>query len=227
MNCLNFNIFDLNVNENYLYPFLIMSGFMITYLGNKFIKPTLFLSGMITSSTSSYKLTEFILNEIKYDSCEIVYLSSIIMSISGGFLFLRIYSLLNFLLGFLSGGAMGYILYISLLYKYKLGVYFIYDNVFWLSTTIPGLFGGILTHYKSKDLSVFLTSFIGPILIIIPLKNIIKDNFNTRSLNDMFFFIIYISFYILFSLTGYRMQIKRDKQRNIENMNYIQSNIRL
>ena len=58
MNCLHFNIYDVKLNENYLYPFLGLFGLMITYFGNKFIKPTLFLGGMITSSTSSYKLTE-------------------------------------------------------------------------------------------------------------------------------------------------------------------------
>ena len=46
MNCL-FNIYDVKLNENYLYPFLGLFGLMITYFGNKFIKPTLFLGGMI------------------------------------------------------------------------------------------------------------------------------------------------------------------------------------
>ena len=63
MDCLKFNIFDVNVNENYLMPLLGLCGLAITYLGNKFIKPTLFLGGTILSSTSSYKLTEFILKK--------------------------------------------------------------------------------------------------------------------------------------------------------------------
>ena len=65
MDCFKFNIYDLNINENYLYPALGFCGLAITYLGNKFIKPTLFLGGTIVSSTGSYKLTEFVLNEIK------------------------------------------------------------------------------------------------------------------------------------------------------------------
>ena len=46
----------------------------------------------------------------------------------------------------------------SLLYKICLGIYFIYDNMFWLSTLIPGLLGGIITQYKEKELSIVLHS---------------------------------------------------------------------
>ena len=96
MNCLHFNIYDVKLNENYLYPFLGLFGLMITYFGNKFIKPTLFLGGMITSSTSSYKLTEFILETAKYESCEIIYASTFILSISGGFLGFKNLSVVEF-----------------------------------------------------------------------------------------------------------------------------------
>ena len=68
MDCLKFNVFDLNVDENYLFPILGLFGLAITYLGNKFIKPTLFVGGTLISSTSSYKLTEFILIETKYNN---------------------------------------------------------------------------------------------------------------------------------------------------------------
>ena len=43
MNCLEFKISEININENYLYPFLGLFGLMITYFGNKFVKPTLFV----------------------------------------------------------------------------------------------------------------------------------------------------------------------------------------
>ena len=72
-------------------------------------------------SSGSYKLTEFILKEIKYDSCEIIYASTIILSISGGFLALKIFHLLNFILGLLTGSSIGYIVYISGLNKICLG----------------------------------------------------------------------------------------------------------
>lgn len=211
MDCFKFNIFDLNVNENYFYPILGFIGLAITYFGNKFVKPTLFVGGTLISYTSSYKLTDFILKELNHNDCNIVYISTLIMSISGGFIALKLYKLMNFILGFLTGVSFGYLLYISFLYKICLGLYFIYDNMFWLTTLIPGLIFGFITHYKEKELSMVLTSLIGPVLIIIPIrelfekKNIIK--------NELYLVIIYTLTYVFFSLTGFGLQKKRENNR--------------
>jgi len=219
MECIKLNIFDLNVNENYIYPILGLFGIAITYFGNKFIKPTLFIGGTLISTTSSYKLTEFILQKIKHENCDILYITTILMSISGGFIALKLYKLMNFILGFCTGGSFGYLMYISWLQNFCLGVYFIYDNMFWLCISIPGIFCGIVTHYKEKELSMILTSLIGPILVIIPIKelfekkNIIKDD------NFLNYF-IYILLYSLLSLTGLYIQNKRYKNNKKEHINY-------
>lgn len=214
MDCFKFNIYDLNINENYLYPALGFCGLAITYLGNKFIKPTLFIGGTILSSTGSYKLTEFVLKELSYNNCNIIYVTTGLMSISGGFIALKLYKVMNFILGFLTGTSIGYLLYISLLYKICLGIYFIYDNMFWLSTLIPGFLGGIITHYKEKELSIILTSLIGPILIVIPTKELIEKK-NLVSENFIKF-IIYFFIYMFFSLTGFKIQKKRINDRSIQ-----------
>ena len=222
MECLKFNIFDLQINENYLYPLLALSGIAITYLGNKFVKPTLFLSGILVSSTSSYKLTEFILNEINHKDCNIIYASTAIMSISGGFIALKLYKLMNFILGFFTGGSIGYLIYISWLHNYNLGVYFIFDNVFWLSTLIPGVICGIITHYKENELSMVLTSLIGPVLIIIPLERLLEKKKYIK--NEMLLIMIYVLTYSFFSLTGFRLQKKRNDNIRI---NYTSSQSRI
>ena len=211
MNCLEFKISEININENYLYPFLGLFGFMITYFGNKFVKPTLFLGGMIASSSGSYKLTEFVLKEIKYDSCEIVYASTIILSISSGFIALKIFHLLNFILGLLTGASIGYIVYISGLNKICLGIYFIYDNMFWICTIIPGIICGIITHYKEQELSIILTSLIGPALSIIGLKRLIDGKELLKNNNLEYF--IYGLLYIMMSSTGFYLQRKREKKK--------------
>jgi hypothetical protein len=208
MECLKFNIFDLQINGNYLYPLLALSGIAITYLGNKFIKPTLFLSGILVSSTSSYKLTQFILNEINHKDCNIIYGATAIMSISGGFIALKLYKLMNFILGFFTGASFGYLIYISWLHNYNLGVYFIFDNVLWLSTIIPGIISGSITYYKENELSMVLTSLIGPILIIIPLEKLLEKKQYIK--NEMLLISIYILTYSFFALTGYRLQKKRN-----------------
>ena len=217
MNCLEFKISEININENYLYPFLGLFGLMITYFGNKFVKPTLFVGGMIASSSGSYKLTEFILKEIKYDSCEIIYASTIILSISGGFLALKIFHLLNFILGLLTGASIGYIVYISGLNKICLGIYFIYDNMFWICTIIPGIICGIITYYK-YELSIILTSLIGPALSIIGLKRLIDGKELLK--NNNLEYIIYGLLYIMMSSTGFYLQKNKDnkkKQINYKN----------
>ncbi len=213
MECFKFNLFDLNFNGNYLYPVLGLCGLAITYLGNKFIKPTLFLGGTIVSSTGSYKLTEFVLNEINHNNCTIIYIITGLMSLSGGFIALKLYKIMNFILGFLTGSSIGYLLYISVLHKICLGIYFMYDNMFWLSTLIPGLLGGIITQYKEKELSIVLTSLIGPILIVIPTKELIEKK-NLVS-NNLIKFIIYFVIYTFFSFTGYMLQKKRINDRSI------------
>ena len=211
MDCLEFKISDININENYLFPILGFFGLMITYFGNKFVKPTLFLGGLVCSSSGAYKLTEFILNELKYNSCSIIYISTIITSISGGFIALKIYKLLNFILGFLAGGSIGYIIYISGLNKICLGIYFIYDNMFWICTIIPGVICGIITHYKEKELSIILTSLIGPSLSIIGLKKLIDGKELLK--NNNLEYIIYGFLYILMSSTGFYLQKKRDNKK--------------
>ena len=217
MNCLQFEFSDIKINENYLYPILGFFGLIITYFGNKFVKPTLFIGGMIASSSGSYKLTDFILREAKYNNCDIVYASTIILSISGGFLSLKIYRILNFLLGFLTGGSIGYIVYISGLNKICLGIYFIYDNMFWLSILIPGVICGIITHYKEKELSFILTSLIGPALSIIALKTLLDNKKIIHTINIEFF--IYGIMYLILASSGFCIQKKRENQQ--KKINYI------
>jgi hypothetical protein len=208
MDCLKFNIFDLNVNENYLIPILGLFGLAITYLGNKFIKPTLFVGGTLISSTSSYKLTEFILIETKHNNCDILYIATLLTSISGGFIILKLYKFMNFILGFFAGGSMGYLLYISWLHKYCLGVYFIFDNMFWICSLTPGLLCGIITYIKEKELSMLLTALIGPALIVVSSEKLLNETIKDYPLLN---YSIYILIYLFFSITGFYVQNKRKK----------------
>ena len=59
MDCFNLNISDLG-DKNYIYPIMGCCGLFMTYLGNKFVRPTIFSLGTILSMGSSYKLTELI-----------------------------------------------------------------------------------------------------------------------------------------------------------------------
>lgn len=224
MNCSKIDILDININENYLYPFLGLIGLLITYLGNKFIKPTLFISGTIISSTSSFKLTEFILNKLNNNNCNIIYLIMLLSSISGGFLFLKLYHYMNFIIGFSVGCSIGYLSYIIWLYHYCLGTYFIFDTMLWICLLIPGFISGFIVHKKEKELSMILTSLIGPILIIIPLQELFEKK---NLLNDYSLLkdIGYIFIYFLFSSTGFYIQHNREKHK--KQINYLTNNFQV
>ena len=224
MECTKINIFDLHINENYLYPFLGVIGLLITYLGNKFIKPTLFISGTIVSSASSFKLTEFILNELDYNNCNFLYFVMFLFSLSGGFFFLKLYNYMNFLIGFGVGSSLGYMLYTLWLHQYCLGVYFILDNMLWINLLIPGLISGLIVHKKEQELSMVLTSIIGPILVVIPLQELFeKKNFiNDHNLLKNF---AYLAIYGILSASGFYIQYKRHK--NKKQINYLNNNFRV
>ena len=216
MDCFKLNIYDLTINESYLYPIICLFGLAMTYLGNKFVKPILFAGGTLVSSTSSYKVTEFILKETNHNNCDILYVITIITSLSGGYLFLKLYKYMNFILGFLAGGSIGYVTYISWFHHFRLGVYFIYDNTFWICVLTPGIITGIITYIKEKNLSVMLTSLIGPTLIVISTKELLEGTIKNLTFLNYF---MYTLMYLFFSTTGFYVQYKR-KHNEKEKINY-------
>jgi len=224
MNCTKIDILDLKINEKYLYPFFAIFGLCMTYFGNKFIKPTLFISGTIVSSTSSFKLTEFVLKELKYDNCNILYIVMLICSLSGGFLFLKLYNYMNFFIGFGVGSSLGYMLYTLWLHNYCLGVYFILDTMLWLNLLIPGLISGFIVHKKEKELSMLLTSIIGPILVVIPLQELIEKK---SFLDDHHLLqnLVYLCIYGILTFSGFYIQYKREK--NKRQINYLNNNFQV
>ena len=165
MECFNLNINDIG-DKNYILPVIGFCGLCMTYFGNKFVRPTIFSLGTILSMGSSYKLTELVMHQFKYDDCLVKCGVSLISGFSGGFLALKLYKLTYFTLGFVCGGSFGYLLHEIIFCKYKLGVIYNYDIVFWLSMGIPGILLGIVSLYKEKELSIMTTTFVGPVLLI-------------------------------------------------------------
>ena len=118
---------------------------------------------------------------------------------------------MNFILVFFAGGSIGYLLYISWLHKYCLGVYFIFDNMFWICSLTPGLLCGIITYIKEKELSMLLTALIGPALIVVSSEKLLNETIKDYPLLN---YSIYILIYLFFSITGFYVQNKREKNKN-------------
>jgi len=205
MDCFNLNISDLG-DKNYLYPIIGFCGLCMTYLGNKFVRPTIFSLGTILSMGSSYKLTELIMHQFKYNDCLVKCGISVVSGFSGGYLALKLYKLTYFALGFVCGGSAGYVLHELIFCKYKLGVVYNYDIVFWLSMGIPGIFSGIVSTYKEKELSIMTTSFVGPLLLI----------YSFNQFTHYYNLYAFIPVYILMSSTGLYVQHRKYKKDKLQ-----------
>ena len=205
MDCFNLNIYDLG-DKNYLLPCISICGLFMTYLGNRFIRPTIFSLGTILSMGSSYKLTHIIMEQYKYDNCLVKCSISVISGFSGGFLLLKLYKLSHFILGFFCGGSLGYLLYEAILSNYKLGIIYKYDTMFWGSIGIPGFLAGAIALHKEKELSIMTTSFIGPLILL----------WSFNQFTNYFNIYLFIPIYILTSSSGFYIQYNRyiDNQKN-------------
>jgi len=200
MDCFNIKFTD-NIDTNLIYPFTCAAGLIITYFGNRFVKPTLFCLGTILSIGSSYKLIDFIMEHFKYQNCLVHAGGSILSGLSGGFLLLKLYKFSYFVIGFTCGGSFGYLVWNLLCKNIHLGIIYLYDNMFWICIFIPGLISGVISLYKEQELSMLTTSFIGPALSI----------YSVHLLTDYYNIYLFASTYILLSLSGLFIQYRRYK----------------
>ena len=209
MDCFNINMFDDDA-RNYLYPIMGACGLCMTYLGNRFVRPTIFTLGTIISMESSYKLTHVIMEHYNYskNECLIKTGVSIVSGFSGGFLLLKLYKLTNFFLGFLLGGSLGYLSY-DLLYYNHLEKLNLYDKTILLSIFIPGCAFGIVALYNENKISILTTSFIGPLLLI----------WSFNQFTHYYDIYLFILSYISFSLSGFYIQYRKYKNDKINDKN--------
>jgi hypothetical protein len=206
MDCFNLNILDYD--GNYLYPIMGLAGLCMTYLGNKFVRPTIFSLGTIISMESSYKATNLILNHYDYskNECLIKNIVSVISGFSGGFLLLKLYKLTTFFLGFILGGSLGFLSY-NLINNYHLNNINIYDKTLLLFVFIPGVSFGIITVYNENKISILTTSFVGPLLII----------WSFYQFTHYYELYLFILTYISLSSSGFYIQYRKYKNDRITN----------
>ena len=202
MDCFNLNISD----KNYIFPLVGLCGLFMTYLGNKFVRPTIFTLGTILSTGSSYKLTELVMHQFKYDNCLVKCGVSLIFGFSGGYLALKLYKITYFTLGFVCGGTFGYSLHEIIFCKYKLGMIYNYDIVFWLSIGIPGVLSGIISMYKEQELTIMTTAFVGPLLSV----------YSFYQFSNYYNLYVFISVYLFMVSTGLFVQYKKYKMDKLK-----------
>ena len=106
-----------------------------------------------------------------------------------------------FTLGFVCGGSFGYLLHEIIFFKYKLGMLYNYDIVFWLSLAIPGILSGVISMYKEQELSIMTTAFVGPLLSI----------YSFSQFTDYYNLYTFIPVYLFMTTTGIFVQYKKYK----------------
>lgn len=205
MDCFKLDYEYIN-DHNLIFPLVGFCGLFMTYLGNKFVRPTIFTLGTILSTGSSYKLTHLIMNQFNYNNCLVKCGVSLISGFSGGYLALKLYKITYFTLGFVCGGSFGYLLHEIIFFKYKLGMLYNYDIVFWLSLGIPGVLSGIISIYKEQELSIMTTAFVGPLLSI----------YSFNQFTDYYNLYAFLSVYLFMATTGLFVQYKKYKKDKLK-----------
>jgi len=200
MDCFKLDYEYIN-DHNLIFPLVGFCGLFMTYLGNKFVRPTIFTLGTILSTGSSYKLTHVIMNQFNYNNCLVKCGVSLISGFSGGYLALKLYKITYFTLGFVCGGSFGYLLHEIIFFKYKLGMVYNYDIVFWLSLGIPGILSGIISMYKEQELSIMTTAFVGPLLSI----------YSFNQFTNYYNLYAFIPVYLFMATSGLFVQYKKYK----------------
>ena len=208
MECFKLDYEYIN-DHNLILPIVGLCGLFMTYLGNKFVRPTIFTLGTILSTGSSYKLTGLVMDHLKYDNCLLKCGISVVTGFSGGFLAIKLYKLTYFTMGFICGGMIGYLLYDTVLFNYKLGIIYKYDTIFWLSIGIPGILSGIVSLYKEKELSIMTTAFVGPLLTI----------YSVNQITEYYNLFLFIGIYLLMSSSGLYIQYRKYKKD--KNISYV------
>ena len=200
-----------NISHYTIFGLLGTFGSIITYFGNKLVKPTLFTGGTLLSLTGSYNLLSIAMKYSPYQNCILLYIIASVFGIIGGFNILKWYYLVNFLLGFSSGASVGYLLYELLLHKYCLGTVVLVDTMLWLSTGIPGILFGLYSLKKEQEINLLLTSVIGPGLVIYSGNVLLYNTYYFSSL----FNVVNVCIYILLFISGFYIQKNRMRKTDI------------
>jgi len=219
------NLFVNNLTNNAIFTCLMIFSLFSTYLGCKIVKPILFTSGALVGGGCCYFGTINIMNYFNNFDCFILYFITIIGSLLSGSLMLWAYNLANFLIGFLCGGSIGYFLYMLYLHNIHLGLFLMYDAMYWLSLLVPGLIFGFIGYKKQRDIAILLTSISSPMLFLTSFDHVaFKDNSKLQYYkpnNNNNWLYIYATMYAFLSITGlYCQYFFFQKKKEKEKQNY-------
>ena len=95
----------------------------------------------------------------------------------------------------------------------------------WLNLLIPGFISGFIVYKKEKELSMLLTSIIGPILVVISLQELFEEKNFLDDYHLLQKIWSYLCIYGILTISGFYIQYKREK--NKKQINYLNNNFRV
>jgi len=144
---------------------LLFASLFVLLLGNRLVKPTLFLSAFAASTTSALAVVPAILESnllSDHAACALASLLPLGVGLVAGALSLKCLSVGFALLGAGAGGALGYTLYTGFLYRYPLPTG-PYNATYLLSVFGFMLIGAVVLLRAQKALLIVATSAAGAV----------------------------------------------------------------
>jgi hypothetical protein len=195
-----------------VYTVMLLSGIIITFWGNKIVKPVIFVAGTTFGAiVGTYGAMTY--SNWFQISCNSLYIIASVTGMIGASLTMSVYKLANVILGASLGSSAGYFVYNLGLDKVKLGEFLSHDWMYWICVGIPALVCAYICVNKNRELLMILTPFPGSLMFLYAVDNLLVSNVSGSSAfsklewnmdnNSQY---IYAGIWLLLSLCGMAVQ---------------------
>jgi hypothetical protein len=192
--------------------FMLMAGLIITFYGNKIVKPVIFTIGATLGAIAGTYGGMSYSNWFSIQ-CNALYITAGITGLIGASLALSVYRIANALLGASLGSSAGYFVYNLGLNRITLGEFLMHDWMYWICVGLPGLFGAYYCVNKNRELMMYLTPFPGSLMFLYAVDQLLVSNVSGNSVfaelewkYDNISQWVYAGVWMLMSLIGVAVQ---------------------
>lgn len=191
---------------------MLISGLIITFYGNKIVKPVVFVSGLtaggfIGAYSGMYYSSWF---SIK---CNTLYIISGVVGLICASLALSIYKIANALLGASIGSSIGYFGYNLGLNNIHIGEFLGHDWMYWICVGIPAIILAYICVNKNQEIMILLSPFPGTLMFLYGIDQLLVSNVSGTSTfsklewkNDNISHYVYGLIWLVISLFGIYIQ---------------------
>ena len=151
----------------------------------KFFKTVLFTIGFVSAggtALAGFSIVVAVVNGLDAtvcpNCCQYLLVATLFCATMGGLLALWLLKLAYMTIGGACGGAVGYASYLVYFHTYSLGDGTANrDGMYWLCVAIGAMLGALIAVKRDRSLTIFATSLLGALLVIIGFDAIVLGNF--------------------------------------------------